>query len=342
MIELRKLNNKYDTRQGSFQALSDVNLKIAAGEIFGVIGKSGAGKSSLVRCINALERPTSGQVFIADTEINALSESALRDARRNIGMIFQHFNLLSSRTAFDNVALPLEIHGASKSEIKSRVSELLRLVELDDFHDYFPDALSGGQKQRVAIARALATKPNVLLCDEATSSLDPVTTVAILSLLKKINHELGVTIVLITHEMDVIKQVCHKVAVLHEGKLIEQGSVIDVFTAPKSEFTKSLTRASLHLELPAKIREKLKPHAFANAYPIVRLAFVGESSKVPITSQLVENFSVATNILQADLEIINESTVGFTVCQLIGDQYLQAIEYLEQQQIKVEVLGYVD
>lgn len=337
MITLDNVSQTYWSQGEPFLALKDINLTIDEGEIFGVIGKSGAGKSTLVRCINALEAVSAGTVEVAGEPISSLSPAALRRARQNMGMIFQHFNLLSSRTAYENIALPLELRGDARESIHHRVNELLRLVELDAHANAYPKDLSGGQKQRVAIARALATEPAVLLCDEATSALDPETTIAILSLLKKINETLGITIVIITHEMDVIKQICHRVAVIDAGQIVEVGRVIDIFVHPQSDVAKRLTQAALHLDLPSSFDSE------NSQYPIVRLAFVEETAKIPLTSLLHKQFSVSCNILQADLEVIAGQTVGFMVCELIGEveNAESAIAFLKSKHVDVEVLSHV-
>lgn len=240
MIKLSNITKVFHQGTRTIQALNNVSLHVPAGQIYGVIGASGAGKSTLIRCVNLLERPTEGSVLVDGQELTTLSESELTKARRQIGMIFQHFNLLSSRTVFGNVALPLELDNTPKDEIKRRVTELLSLVGLGDKHDSYPSNLSGGQKQRVAIARALASNPKVLLCDEATSALDPATTRSILELLKDINRRLGLTILLITHEMDVVKRICDCVAVISNGELIEQDTVSEVFSHPKRRWRRSL------------------------------------------------------------------------------------------------------
>src|SRR5579859_3251829 len=254
MIEIEGLQKSFvrgkDAQTAATAVLQDLSLSVKKGEIFGIIGRSGAGKSTLIRCINMLERPTAGRVTIDGQDITALSGASLRDARRRIGMIFQHFNLLSSRTVFDNVAFPLELHGMSKAQIEQEVLPLLELVGLSEKRTAYPSQLSGGQKQRVAIARALASKPAVLLCDEATSALDPETTQSILALLKDINQKLDLTILLITHEMPVIKAICDKVAVLDKGVVVEQGPVFDIFTAPKAPVTKLMVHDLIDRDLP--------------------------------------------------------------------------------------------
>jgi D-methionine transport system ATP-binding protein len=342
MIEIKALNKQYHSAGQTVYALRDINLTVQSGEIFGIIGKSGAGKSTLIRCINLLEAPSSGEVTVNEQRLTSLSSRQLNHARRNIGMIFQHFNLLASRNVRRNIALPLELIGLDRLSIDKKVSSLLELVGLADRADYYPSQLSGGQKQRVAIARALATDPAVLLCDEATSALDPETTVNILQLLKKINRELKLTILLITHEMDVIKHICDQVAVLSKGKIIESGNVLDIFAEPQTEETKRLTQAALHLELPVSMQEKLQAEPAEGLNPIVRIVFLGKSANEPIATSLQQKFNVAVNILQADLEVIKESTIGFTICQLIGDaeSVKQSLEYLNKIKLKTEVLGY--
>lgn len=343
MIQLQHLSKAFSSNRSTIHALNDVNLEISSGEIFGVIGKTGAGKSTLIRCVNLLEQPTTGKVIIRGVDLCELSPHELRAQRRSIGMIFQHFNLLESRTVYENVAFPLELLKFSKESIKTTILPLLKLVGLSERQDAYPSQLSGGQKQRVAIARALATKPKLLLCDEATSALDPETTQSILELLKKINREFNLTILLITHEMDVVKSICDRVGVLSDGKLIEQGTVIEIFTEPKKEETKKLTQKSLHLELPNYLKERMKNEYAKGLTPIVRLAYVGASANEPVIAHLQKQFNVAVNILQADLESIHDSVIGFTVCQLMGepDDCAKAIQYLRNSGIKVEVLGYV-
>lgn len=240
MIRLENITKTFQTKETNLHAVNDVSLTIDQGTIFGIIGFSGAGKSTLVRCINLLEVPSKGKVWIRDTNLLELSEEQLRKERQKIGMIFQHFNLLAQRTVLENVTFPLEIVGKKKAQAVEKARELLKLVGLEDKETSYPAQLSGGQKQRVAIARALATDPDILLCDEATSALDPITTSNILSLLKEINEKLGLTIVIITHQMEVVKQICHKVAIMEEGKVVERGNVSDVFTTPKSEVAKKL------------------------------------------------------------------------------------------------------
>jgi D-methionine transport system ATP-binding protein len=342
MIQIKQLNKIYISPKQRVEALQDIDLEVNPGEIFGVIGKSGAGKSTLIRCVNLLEKPTNGQIIIDNVDLTALPLANLRQERRQIGMIFQLFNLLESRTVYENIAFPLELAGYKKKNIKDKILPLLKLVNLEDRKDYYPSKLSGGQKQRVAIARALVTDPKLLLCDEATSALDPESTASILKLLKNINRKLDLTILLITHEMDVIKSICDRVAILDHGRLIEQGNVIDIFTEPKSEITKRLTQSVLHLELPDYLTKKLQSKYKEGLNPIIRLAFIGASAKEPIVTALLQRFNVTANILQADLESIHDAAIGFMVCELIGEKEKtdQALQYLQSLKIKTEVIGY--
>ena len=343
MIEIKQLYKTYELHGKSFHALQHINLKIDRGEIFGIFGESGAGKSTLLRSVNLLEKPSSGQVIIDQVDLTKLSTSELNAQRRKIGMIFQHFNLLESRTAYENIALPLELIKLPKEQIEKEVTALLELVKLKEHKNHYPHQLSGGQKQRVAIARALATKPHILLCDEATSALDPKSTASVLTLLKEINRKLGVTILLITHEMDVIKQICHRAAVLNQGKLIEYGTVIELFAKPKSEITRQLVQKALHLELPSSIRKGLQREPDPTKSRLVRFTFVGNDSSQPLITTLVQKFNVTINIIQANIENIQDATVGFTVCELSGDHDAidAALTYIKPSSITAEVLGYV-
>lgn len=338
MLQIKELNKKF---QGIL-ALQDINIDVNHGEIFGVIGKSGAGKSTLIRCANLLEAPSSGNVVIDGTDLTTLSGRQLRQKRRQIGMIFQHFNLLESRTAYENIALPLELSGENKQSIKEKVSDLLELVNLSDRRDHYPRQLSGGQKQRVAIARALITNPKLLLCDEPTSALDPESTDSILKLLKQINQKLNLTILLITHELNVIKNLCDRVAVLDHGCLIEEGSVTKIFAEPKSQITKTLIRSALHLELPACLRDNLYAKHQAGLNPIIQLIFVGSSAHEPIIASLSKQFGVTANILQADLEFVHGASIGFLICKFIAEKNAvkNSLNYLNKLNIKTEVIGY--
>lgn len=348
MIDLQNITKTYTHRGNSIAALDDVSVTIAKGEIFGVVGQSGAGKSTLIRCVNLLEKPTSGSVIVDGRDVTQLTANELLAARHDMGMIFQHFNLLSSRTVFDNVGLPLELAKLSKADIKATVEPLLELTGLSDKGQHYPAQLSGGQKQRVAIARALASQPKVLLCDEATSALDPKTTESILALLKNINRELGVTILLITHEMDVVKSICDKVALLENGKLVEAAEVDNFFADPQSDLGKRFVAQSQQFELPAHIAQQLlqrggNKNESANN-PVVKLAFHGSHVDTPLISDLSKKFGIDVNIIQAKVEHIRTTTLGLMIAELIGDrqQTQSALDYLSTLPLKTEVLGYVE
>lgn len=342
MIEFKNVNKEYTHKGKTINALSNINLTIEAGEVFGVVGQSGAGKSTLIRCANFLETPTSGDVLVAGENLQNLSAKQLREKRHQIGMIFQHFNLLSARTVFENIALPLELTGAGKDKIKNRVNELLELTGLSDKDKHYPAQLSGGQKQRVAIARALATQPKVLLCDEATSALDPETTDSILQLLKTINQQLGITILLITHEMEVVKKICHKVALIQGGFLVEHTSIDRFFTAPQSDAGKQFVAQALSLKIPEYIQAKLKPKPSKGENPLIKVLYHGEKTYTPLISHLSRDFSVDINIVEAHVEQIRHTTLGALLIEIIGEQSAteKAVNYL-QTQANIEVIGYV-
>lgn len=344
MIELQHIDKIYHTSSGDLHALKDINLTINEGEIFGIIGLSGAGKSTLVRCINMLERPTSGKVIVDGQEMTALGEEQLRKARQNIGMIFQHFNLLSSRTVFGNIAFPLEIQGLDKAAIQKKVEPLLDLVGLKDRADHYPSQLSGGQKQRVGIARALASDPKVLLCDEATSALDPQTTESILNLLRDINKRLHITIVMITHQMNVVKEICDRVAVIENGEIIEQGSMVDIFTTPQKATTREFVASIQHNDLPDFVR-KLDIHKDYKAgdKALVSLSFIGDSAGEPIVSVLIKEYDTNVNILTANIENLQDTPFGTLLIEVEGDEahLKKALDYLHERKVKDEVIGYV-
>lgn len=344
MIELQHIDKIYHTSSGDLHALKDINLTINEGEIFGIIGLSGAGKSTLVRCINMLERPTSGKVIVDGQEMTALGEEQLRKARQNIGMIFQHFNLLSSRTVFGNIAFPLEIQGLDKAAIQKKVEPLLDLVGLKDRADHYPSQLSGGQKQRVGIARALASDPKVLLCDEATSALDPQTTESILNLLRDINKRLHITIVMITHQMNVVKEICDRVAVIENGEIIEQGSMVDIFTNPQKTTTREFVASIQHNDLPDFVR-KLDIHKDYKAgdKALVSLSFIGDSAGEPIVSVLIKEYDTNVNILTANIENLQDTPFGTLLIEVEGDEahLKKALDYLHERKVKDEVIGYV-
>ncbi|WP_019615064.1 methionine ABC transporter ATP-binding protein MetN [Psychromonas ossibalaenae] len=343
MIEIKEVNKVFYQGERVINALSDINLTIAQGTIFGVIGSSGAGKSTLIRCVNLLERPSSGSIVVDGIDLTELSSQELTLNRRKIGMIFQHFNLLSSRTVFNNVALPLELAGTAKNEIKSKVDGLLELVGLSDKSDTYPANLSGGQKQRVAIARALASDPKVLLCDEATSALDPATTQSILELLRKINQELNLTILLITHEMAVVKGICSEVAIIGDGKLVEQGQVGDIFAHPKTELARQFIRSTLDLTIPEDYRSRMQTQRSSGSYPLVRLEFTGASVDAPLISQVARQFNIDISILSSNMDYVGGVKFGLMLAEFFGTEQSaeQAVAFLHEHKVEVEVLGYV-
>ncbi|MXO32080.1 methionine ABC transporter ATP-binding protein MetN [Apibacter sp. B3706] len=343
MIELKNITKTFEHKGKKNIALSNISLSVSEGKIVGVIGESGAGKSTLIRCVNLLERPNSGEVWIDGQNLMELSPSKLTSARRNIGMIFQHFNLLSSRTVFDNIAFPLELNHTPKTKIKNRVYELVELVGLTDKLDSYPANLSGGQKQRVAIARTLANNPKVLLSDEATSALDPSTTRSILSLLKDLNKELGITILLITHEMDVVKQICDDIAVMNGGKLIEQGSVSEIFSNPKTELAQRFISSSLHLEIPVDYQKRITHMPEEGKHPLLKLQISGNTVDEPVLSEISRLFDINNNIISAQMDYAGGVKFGVMLTEIIGtiSKEMAAIEYLKSKNIKVTLLGYV-
>ena len=344
MIKLKNVSKIFNVSGKKLTALDNVSLEIPKGHICGVIGASGAGKSTLIRCVNLLEKPSEGSVIIDGNDLTQLSDAELVLERRNIGMIFQHFNLLSSRTVFGNVALPLELEGVHKKEIEAKVNELLSLVGLSDKKNVYPANLSGGQKQRVAIARALASDPKVLLCDEATSALDPATTHSILKLLKEINRTLGITILLITHEMEVVKRICDQVAVIDKGRLIEQGTVSEIFSNPKTELAQEFISSTFHITLPEEYLENLSDTPkHAKSYPIIKFEFTGRSVDAPLLSQASKKFGVELSILTSQIDYAGGVKFGYTIAEVEGneDKITQTKIYLMENNVRVEVLGYV-
>lgn len=344
MIELRNIEKTFDGADGAVAALRGINLTIGTGEIYGIIGLSGAGKSTLIRCVNMLERPTRGEVIIDGEDMTKLSASELRRARKNIGMIFQHFNLLSSANVYDNVAFPLRLDNVGESEIRERVMPLLSLVGLDDKAHHYPSQLSGGQKQRVGIARALASNPKVLLSDEATSALDPQTTKAILSLILDINKKLGITVIVITHEMQVIKDICDKVAVISGGVIAEEGSVLDVFTSPRQPITKEFISVIMPNELPIEFRGKeISSDPVAGAKLLVRLMFIGDSADEPVIAALIRNYPIDVSILSGNVDHIKDTPYGRLLIGITGEQSAidEAMAFLQSKDIRIEVIGYV-
>lgn len=345
MIKLVQIVKTYESEAGEVQALKGIDLKIEHGEIYGIIGLSGAGKSTLVRCINMLERPTSGKVFVDGKDLTMMTDNELRNMRKQIGMIFQHFNLLSSATVYDNVAFPLRLANVDESKIKSKVNELLSLVSLSDKAMQYPSQLSGGQKQRVGIARALASEPKVLLCDEATSALDPQTTRSILDLIQDINRKLKLTVVVITHEMQVIKDICDKVAVISNGVIAEQGSVVEVFTNPQQPITKEFISVLLSNELPIAFRgNRISSEKTKGSLLLLRLIFLGESADDPVIAKMIRAVDgIEVTLLFGNLDQIHGIPFGRMIIGLSGEDSVidKAMNFLSKEDLKMEVIGYV-
>ncbi|RPF50352.1 methionine ABC transporter ATP-binding protein [Aquisalibacillus elongatus] len=338
MISIQGLSKLYKTKHQNVQAVDDVSLNIEQGEIFGVIGYSGAGKSTFIRLINRLEEPTGGHINIQGTDITNLPINQLRKRRQKMGMIFQHFNLLWSRTVFDNIAFPLEIAGISKSERQEKVQELIDLVGLKGREKSYPSELSGGQKQRVGIARALANDPDVLLCDEATSALDPETTDDILDLLVSINEKLNLTIIMITHEMHVIQKVCHRVAVMDQGKVVEHGDVLDVFVKPQSKTAKRFVQQLNPLEHK---QDSLKRFITEDeSTEVIKLHFIGNDAKRALISEVVKTFDVEVNILQGSISPTQEGAYGTLYVELNGNESViaETLKFIEASGVEVEVI----
>lgn len=341
MIRLENVSKTFTDSNKEVHAVNNVSLTINDGDIFGIIGFSGAGKSTLVRCINLLEKPTDGKVFVDDAEITALSGKDLRKARKKIGMIFQHFNLMPSRTIFGNVAYPLRGSGLSKEEIKEKVHHLLELVGISEKENAFPSQLSGGQKQRVAIARALANDPSILLCDEATSALDPQTTKSILKLLQQLNQTLGITVVVITHEMAVVKEICNRVAVMDHGDVVEEGEVFHVFASPKEPLTRSFIKTTSNLQKIEELIEADSPVvATKKGELIARLTYVEKNTSEPLISTVTQKFGIILNIVFADVEIVQNAPIGGTVAIVSGEgsRIDEALQYLRDKNVGVEVI----
>lgn len=341
MIEFIHVSKDFGRGRQEVHAVKDISLTIEEGEIFGIIGFSGAGKSTLVRCINLLERPTAGTVIVNGQKMTELSARQLRHARKKIGMIFQHFNLMPSRTVSGNVAYPLKGSGLNSQEIADKVKSLLELVGIGDKADAYPSQLSGGQKQRVAIARALANDPSVLLCDEATSALDPQTTKSILLLLKQLNEKLGITVVVITHEMAVVKEICSRVAVMEHGQVVEQGEVFSIFAAPQQTVTQNFIRTTSNLRKIDELIAADSPITALNpGEVIVRLSYIQRNVSEPLISTVSQKFQITMNIIFADIEIVQNAPVGGTVAIISGEQgqIEGAIEYLKEKNVCVEVI----
>lgn len=338
MIEFKNISKHYQLKGQPLRALDQINLQIPTGSIFGIIGYSGAGKSTLIRLINLLERPNAGQVIIHQKDFTALNARELRQERAHIGMIFQHFNLLQTKTVAANIEMPMKLLGWNKAEREKRLNELLEFIDLKHKKDAYPDELSGGQKQRVGIARALANHPKILLCDEATSALDPQTTKSVLELLKKINREQGITIVMVTHEMDVIESVCDYVAVMEQGKVIETGSTLEIFSQPQHPTTKSFIQTVLQQQLPINILNNLENQ---NQHSIYCLKFLGKSAQENVIQAVIKQFDISLNILFANMTEIDGAVIGQMFIQLLGDASViqQALEFLQANGVEVEQSG---
>ncbi|NMB27516.1 MAG: methionine ABC transporter ATP-binding protein [Tissierellia bacterium] len=334
MISIENLSKSFESGNNKIWAVKDVNLHINKGEIFGIIGLSGAGKSTLIRCLNRLEEPSSGKITMDGVDITSLDKKGLRLMRKNIGMIFQHFNLLSQKTVYENIAFPLELERLSKNEIKTKVDTLLDYVELTDKKDAYPSQLSGGQKQRVAIARSLANNPKILLSDEGTSALDPQTTKSILELLNRIRKEFDLTIVLITHQMEVVKDICDRVAIIEDGKIIEMNTVEELFRNPQTKTANTfISGLKFNIE-----QEFIKPEEFKGT--LIRLSFLGSSAKKPIVSEMIKKFDININILSGNINELMSTSVGYLILELLGDEIevKDAINYLKNQNVNVEVI----
>ncbi|MFP3916759.1 methionine ABC transporter ATP-binding protein [Lysinibacillus telephonicus] len=333
MLEFQNITKIYESKKKQIVGVDNVSLTINKGDIFGIVGYSGAGKSSLLRCVNLLERPTSGKVLVDGVDLTQLSSSELRIARLKIGMIFQHFYLISQKTVGENIAFALRAAKTPKNRIEQRVNELLEMVGLTDKRDVYPGQLSGGQKQRVGIARALANNPSILLCDEATSALDPKTTLSILRLLKEINEKLGITIVLITHEMDVVKEICNRMAIMQDGRVVETGEVYDIFAEPKEPLTQEFIKSVVSFDIPNEILKDVKGQ-------IIKILFKGEVAGEGVISDTMQRFNVKGNFLHGTIEYIQERPLGIFIMELQGEiaAVNEAKHYMEQRGAIVEVV----
>lgn len=341
MIEIKNISKTFHQKKQSFKALDDVSLNIEKGDIVGIIGFSGAGKSTLIRTVNLLERPDQGEIIINGKDFTKLNSKQLARERKKIGMIFQHFNLLSSRTVFENIALPLELDHNSKTDIYRKVNELLTIVGLEDKANDYPRSLSGGQKQRVAIARALANDPYLLLCDEATSALDPATTQSILQLLRDINQRLGITILLITHEMEVIKTVCNHVAVIDKGKLLAKGTLSEIVSDKENPIIKQFLNSGV-MTIPQELNKKLKKEPQEGLFPLIEVELNEKISVEELLSIVYDKYKIPYKLLKADVEYLGESNFGKLLLQLQGEEEKnqQAIYYFNQNKIQNTVRGY--
>lgn len=336
MLEFQNITKIYKSKGKEVVGVDNVSLKVNKGDIFGIVGYSGAGKSSLLRCVNLLERPTSGKVLVNGIDLTELSSKDLRTARLKIGMIFQHFYLVSQKTVGENIAFALRAAKLPKNRIDARVDELLDMVGLTDKRDVYPGQLSGGQKQRVGIARALANNPSILLCDEATSALDPKTTLSILRLLKDINKKLGITIVLITHEMDVVKEICNRMAIMQDGRVIEEGEVYDIFASPHEPLTQEFISSVVSFEIPPAILKDVQGE-------IIKILFKGSVAGEGVIADTMQRFDVKGNFLHGTIEYIQDRPLGIFLMELQGDS--QAVKdakgYMEERGAIVEVISHV-
>lgn len=341
MIEIKNISKIFQQKKQAFKALDKINLTIEKGDIVGIIGFSGAGKSTLIRTVNLLEKPNEGQIIINGKDFTKLNSKQLASERKKIGMIFQHFNLLSSRTVFENIALPLELDNFSKEKIRKKVNELLKIVGLEDKANDYPKSLSGGQKQRVAIARALANDPYLLLCDEATSALDPATTQSILELLRDINHRLGITILLITHEMEVIKTVCNHVAVIDKGQLVTKGTLSEVISNKDNPIIKQFLNSGV-MTIPQEINKKLQKEPQNGLFPLVEIELNENISVEKLLSVIYDQYKIPYKLLKADVEYLGNSNFGKLLLQLQGEdeENQKAIYYFNQHHIQNTVKGY--
>lgn len=341
MIEIKNISKTFHQKKQSFKALDNISLNVEQGDIVGIIGFSGAGKSTLIRTVNLLEKPDNGEIIINGKDFTKLNSRQLANERKKIGMIFQHFNLLSSRTVFENIALPLELDRVSKPEIHQKVNELLKIVGLEDKANDYPKSLSGGQKQRVAIARALANDPYLLLCDEATSALDPATTQSILQLLRDINQKLGITILLITHEMEVIKTVCNHVAVIDKGKLLTKGSLSEIVSNNENPIIKQFLKSGA-MTIPQELNKKLQKEPQDGLFPLVEVELNEQISVEELLSIVYDKYKIPYKLLKADVEYLGDSNFGKLLLQLQGEEEenQQAIYYFNQNKIQNTVRGY--
>ncbi|OCK50938.1 DL-methionine transporter ATP-binding subunit [Chryseobacterium sp. CBo1] len=341
MIEIKNISKTFHQKEKAFKALDNINLTIEKGDIVGIIGFSGAGKSTLIRTVNLLERPDEGQIIINGKDFTKFNSKQLATERKKIGMIFQHFNLLSSRTVFENIALPLELDNSGKEKIRKKVNELLKIVGLEDKANDYPKSLSGGQKQRVAIARALANDPYLLLCDEATSALDPATTQSILELLRDINHRLGITILLITHEMEVVKTVCNHVAVIDKGQLVTKGTLSEIISDKENPIIKQFLKSGA-MTIPQELNKKLEKEPKDGLFPLIEVELNEQISVEELLSVVYDKYKIPYKLLKADVEYLGDSNFGKLLLQLKGEDEdnQKAIYYFNQNKIQNTVRGY--